>query len=358
LPWQERSILRAEQVVQGDYFAFGPLVAIHGTVNGDLYAVGGEIVVNGTVNGDVIAAGGRVTLSGTVSQDARIAGGRVTVSGKVGRNLAVAGADILLTESAQIHENLLAGGGHVELSGTVGRDARVGAGSLTIANGIGRDAAVAAASVRLTAKATIGGKLRYWSQAAPSMEEGATVRGGVVRRPLPEWWQEERLRQGLTGLRLTVAVMSFVSTLVAGLVLLRLYPMFTLRVAAMIREKPGAVFGWGLAALVGIPLAVLVCLVTLIGVPLGMVLLALYGATLYLARIYTVTWLGQIILRQRADSLSVTSAFLTGLIVYSLLALIPWVGGVLTLVTVLVGLGALLMTKKELVATLREHGEI
>ncbi|MCE3224775.1 MAG: conserved rane protein of unknown function, contains repeat, partial [Nitrospira sp.] len=76
LPFGERAVLQPGQVVQGDYFAFGPHVEISGIVNGDLYAAGGQILVDGVVNGDVIAAGGKVILSGTVAQDARIAGGQ------------------------------------------------------------------------------------------------------------------------------------------------------------------------------------------------------------------------------------------------------------------------------------------
>jgi cytoskeletal protein CcmA (bactofilin family) len=287
-----------------------------------------------------------------------LAGGHVTISGTVGRNVTVAGADVLVTQSAQIRENLLAGAGHVELAGPIGRDAHVGAGSLIIAGNVGRDVAVAAASVRLGPKASVGGKLKYWSETEPSIEQGAAVQGGVVRRPLPEWWREERMRQGLFGLRLTLLIVSFVSTLILGLVLLRMYPIFTRRVAAMIGERPRSVFGWGLAALVGIPVAAFFCLLTGIGIPIGMVLLALYGAMVYLARIYVMTWVGQILLRQRADSPSVTGAFVAGLILYQILVLIPWVGGLLSLATMLLGLGALLLTKQELVATLREHGEI
>ena len=112
-PWGGRAVLRAGQVVQGDYFAFGPHVEISGIVNGDLYAAGGEVIVDGEVNGDVIVAGAKVVLSGTVAQDARVAGAQVTVSGTIGRNATIGGVDVHLTDRAKVRENLLAGGGHV-----------------------------------------------------------------------------------------------------------------------------------------------------------------------------------------------------------------------------------------------------
>ena len=81
-PWGDRAVLRAGQVVQGDYFAFGPHVQISGIVNGDLYAAGGDVMIDGVVNGDVIVAGAKVILSGTVAQDARVIGAQVTEIGR------------------------------------------------------------------------------------------------------------------------------------------------------------------------------------------------------------------------------------------------------------------------------------
>ena len=79
-----RATVPAPQVVEGDYFAFGKVVEISGTINGDLYASGGQVVIDGRVNGDVLVAGGRVSISGTVSQDVRAAGGQITIAGSVG----------------------------------------------------------------------------------------------------------------------------------------------------------------------------------------------------------------------------------------------------------------------------------
>ncbi|MBP6263968.1 MAG: hypothetical protein KA426_12025 [Nitrospira sp.] len=357
-PWKERAVLRAGQVVQGDYFAFGPHVEISGIINGDLYAAGGEVLVDGVVNGDVIVAGAKVILSGTVAQDARVVGAQVTVSGTIGRNATLGGADVHVSETAKVRENLLAGGGHVQLAGSVGRDARVGAWTATVSNQIERDLVVAAGSVRLTSKAMVGGRLRYWGEAAPSIDEEATVRGEMTQRPLPEGWSIERARKGIVGIRLMAAFISFVSTLILGLVLLRVYPMFARRVTATIRERPAPSLGWGTVALVATPVVALSFVVTLFALPIGLFLLALYGATVYLARVYAMTYVGQMLIRRQDDSSSLAWPFVAGLVLYSGLSLLPVIGGLVTLSTVLFGLGALLISKKELVGSLREHNQV
>ena len=353
--WRQKAILDAGQVVQGDYVAFAPRVVISGTVNGDVYAAGGRVLVDGVINGDLIAAGRKVILSGKVSQNARIAGAHVVFSGSVGRNMTVGAADLQVTEAGRIQGNILAAGGEVELEGQVGREAKVAAWKLTVSDKIGGDLAVAAETIRLTSKATVEGKLRYWSETTPEVDEGATIRGAVIHRQFPEWWRAEWFRRGFAGLRVMATVISLVSTLVLGLVMLRVYPFFARRVASIIRERPMRALGWGTAALVGIPLVAAVCLATVVGMPIGVILMSLYGVMLYLSRVYAMTWLGQVLLRQAADSSQLARSFVVGLAVYTLLSVIPVVGELVTFATVLFGLGAFLAAEKDLVAVLRKE---
>lgn len=354
-PLGERAVLRAGQVVQGDYFAFGPQVEISGIVNGDLYAAGGEVIVDGVVNGDVIVAGAKVVLSGTIAQDARVAGAHVTVSGTIGRNATLAGADVYLTEKATVRENVIAGGGSVQLSGAIGRDARVGAWHATFSNEINRDVIVAAESVRLTSKASVGGRLRYWGEVAPSIDEEAVVHGPITRRPLPEGWSTERARQGLVGMRVFAAIASFLSTLLLGLIMLRVWPQLVRQVTGAIRERPAPSVGWGLAALIVTPLVAISFVVTLVVLPAGVMLLALYGVAVYLARIFAITYAGQCFVRRQDDSSSLARPFVVGLLVYSLLTLVPIIGGLVTLFTVMAGFGGLLVAVKQRLAVRQEQ---
>ncbi|NJN68997.1 MAG: hypothetical protein HC801_00860 [Nitrospira sp.] len=156
-------------------------------------------------------------------------------------------------------------------------------------------------------------------------------------------------------MKLLAAMVSFASTLVLGLLLLRIYPAFTPRVASMIQEKPWAVLGVGGLLLFGVPLLILLCMVSVLGIPIGLMLAAMYVVTLYLGRVFVVLWVGQRLLRLVSGSSSAAWAFVTGLVTYFILSLVPVVGALLTLATIAAGLGAILMTKKELVVKLREE---
>jgi hypothetical protein len=156
-------------------------------------------------------------------------------------------------------------------------------------------------------------------------------------------------------MKLVAAMVSFASTLLLGLLLLRIYPVFTPRVASMIQEKPWAVLGVGGLLLFGVPLLILLCMVSVLGIPIGLMLAAMYVVTLYLGRVFVVLWVGQRLLRLVSGSSSAAWAFVTGLVTYFILSLVPVVGALLTLATIAAGLGAILMTKKELVVRLREE---
>ena len=353
--WGKRVVLPAGQEIQGDYFAFGPHVEISGVVHGDVYAAGGDVLIDGTVDGDVIAAGGKVTLSGHVTQDARVAGGNVTVSGQIDRNATVAGGDVHLTEAAHVRGNLLSGAGNIQLAGHVDQDARIGAGNMTVSNKIGGNLTVAAANIRLTSKASVGKNIRYWSEEEPSIDEGAQIAGTVTRREIPESLKGEKFQRGWTGMKVAAGFVSVVSTLFLGLLLLRIYPVFSQRVTATIQERFWASLGVGSLLLAGVPLLILLFMATVVGIPIGLLLGAMYLVTTYLGRVFVVLWLGQKIVQSLSILRSPSWTFVTGLFAYTMLSLLPLIGKLVTLVTVLAGLGAILITKKELVETLREQ---
>jgi len=353
--WEKRAVLRAGQEIYGDYFSFGPHVEVSGVVHGDVYAAGGDVLIDGVVEGDLIVAGGEVTVSGHVAQDARVAGGKVTLNGRIDRNASIAGGDVHLTDAARVHGSLLAGAGNVLVGGEIARDARIGAGTVTISDRIGGDLTVAATHIRLTSKASVGRNFRYWSEDEPSIDEGAVVLGMINRREIPESLKRERFSRGLTGMWIGAEIISFVSTLCLGLLLLRVYPVFAPKVASTIHERPWASLGLGGVMLFGVPLLIVLCLVTVLGIPIGLMLGAVYGVTLYVGRVFVMLWAGQRVLQLMSDRPSHAWAFVTGLLAYALASLIPLIGTLVMVVTMVAGLGAMLIAKKELVVMLREQ---
>jgi cytoskeletal protein CcmA (bactofilin family) len=336
--------------VNGDYFAFGETVEISGTINGDLYASGGRVVIDGSVNGDVLVAGGRVSLSGTVSQDVRAAGGQVTITGSVGRNLTVAGGEVELARSAVVRGGLVAAAGNVNLSAPVGGAAKVAARTLTLANRVGGNVDAAVGTLRIDSRADIQGDVSYWSGREASVSEGARIRGKIVRNVPPE---RPRLFPAAFFAWLAFVSINFVSTLILGLLSMRFLPRFHQSVITTLGERPWASLGIGFVAAVVLPVVCGLLFATVVAIPLALILLAALFILLYWARIYAIGRIGESILARLRPASGHASAFVLGLFVYYLLAIIPFIGWVVVPLVTLFGLGAELIARKQFYVTAR-----
>jgi cytoskeletal protein CcmA (bactofilin family) len=348
--------LPAGEVVDKDYFAFGDIVEVSGTVNGDVYAFGGQVLVDGRVNGDLIAAGGTVSISGRITQDLRVGGGQVTVSGDVGRNVTVGGGNVEFTKEATVKGSVLAGAGNLSLASPVGADAKIGAGNLTISNKIGGDVEAGIGVLRLTSRAKINGDLTYWSEEKASIDENALVSGKVTKKT-PPTTPGPKLGGAFdpfSGFNIFAKIVSLISTLIIGLLLIKLFPRYSSETVSTLRRKPWVSLGIGFLVLVLTPIIFTLLLVTIIGIPLALILLALYLISLYLARIFVIYWIGRLVLEKTGNRVSEVWAFVLGLVVYAIVTLVPVVGGLVTFFAILFGLGTAFLTEKSVYSAARK----
>jgi len=349
---RSRATVPASQVVDGDYFAFGKTVEISGTINGDLYASGGQVIIDGRVNGDVLVAGGRVSLSGTVSQDVRAAGGQVAIVGNIGRNLTVAGGNVEIASSAVVHGGVVAAGGSVDLAAPVGSAAKIAAGTLIIANRIAGDVEAAVGTLRITSRAEIGGNVSYWSGQEAAVSEGARINGKIIRNVPPE--RPRFFPVAFFGWLVFVSI-NFVCTLILGLLSARFLPRYHQSVITTLRERPWASLGIGFIAAVVLPVVCALLFATVLAIPLALILLVAFFILLYWSRIYAIGRIGESILTRLRPASSRASAFVLGLFVYYVLAVIPVVGWLVVPLVMLFGLGAELIARKQFYATARSQ---
>ena len=342
------------EVINKDYFAFGDKIEISGTVNGDVYAAGGQILIDGTINGDLLAAGGKISISGNISQDVRIVGGQITIGGEIGRSLTVSCGNVELTDSAIVHGSVVAGGESILLASPIGREVMIAAGNLTVSNKVDGNLEAFVGSIRLTSKAVINGDLIYWSDRPASIDRNAKITGSVTQKtpPMPS---PEKAFGIFARICLLATLISFISTLIIGLLLIYFYPKYNRGVVSTLRKNPLTSLGIGFLTLVVAPIFLIIIFSTVVGIPLALILLASYLITIYLARIYVIFWAGVTIFERLGKRVHEGWALVVGLIIYFILTIIPVIGGIITFVVVLFGLGAAILTKKELYQTLRKQ---
>jgi hypothetical protein len=100
--------------------------------------------------------------------------------------------------------------------------------------------------------------------------------------------------------------------------------------------------GLGVGILAGVPVAIIIAAITLIGLPAALMLLAVYLAAIYLAKIWVGAFLGRILLkRSGASTGDWWLGLLVGLLILTIVGFIPYLGGLLRFGVVCLGLGAL-----------------
>jgi hypothetical protein len=329
-----------------DLFMAGGNVRVTEGAAGDAILAGGKITTSGSIRGDQVAAGGQLALDANTGGGLYAAGGTVRLGGKVARNARMAGGDVEVGAEADVQGGVTIGGGRVEVNGRVGKYLQVGAGRVRIDGHIGGDVDVSSGELDVGPGAIIDGTLTYYGPQAATVAAAAQVKGGVHYVERKRWGHAVH-----TGLPHGFGAGSWlwlIGWIVAGSLLLALWPGFTRTVTDTSLRRPGMALLIGFVVLVCAPIALLLLMVTVIGIPLALLGICLYLALLplgYLASAASIgEWLlprmrqgAEIVLRQRILML------IGVLVVLFVLTRVPWLGGLVKALVVVVGVGSLVM---------------
>jgi hypothetical protein len=119
----------------------------------------------------------------------------------------------------------------------------------------------------------------------------------------------------------------------------------------------GRSLGWGVATLVGGPVAIVLLAVTIVGVPLALVLLGVYLLGVYAAKVVVGLALGRVLLRPRGHARrDALRALVVGLALVTLAAALPLVGGPIWVAVTCLGAGALARRLARAAGVVRSSG--
>jgi cytoskeletal protein CcmA (bactofilin family) len=333
-----------DEVVDATAYLAGSTVSVAGTVKGDLYCAGQNVDITGTVEGDVICAGQTVNISGNVLGNVRVAGQTVSVAGPVARSLTAFGQTVTLTGNAVVNNDVTIYGSSLQLGGKVGRDATIGGQTVTVAGTVGRTVTAQVEHLTLSTGAHVGGGLDYTSNNQVEVAQGAMVTGQTQRHDPPK--HQEEKQQNSFAMRFWGVSFWFGTMLVMGLVLLGFAPR-TYKTAANLMVKQG---GWallaGIVTLIMGPVVAVLAMATIIGIPVGIAFVLLWVVALMASFVYSGYTLGEWVATQASWKLKWpnASALALGLVLLSLLMLVPVVGGLFGFLALVWGLGGITLT--------------
>lgn len=347
-------ILGKDKTISSDYISYGDSVVVEGRVEGDAFLAGGLVTVNGQIDGDLFVTGGKIQINGPVGNSIRIFGGDVSLTGSVGRNVLLIGGNLTVSPTATIGGSLLAAGGNMELSaGKIGKGFRYFGSRLYLNTIIPNEAYVVAdRELLLGPHASVSGDLKYTGQNEAILSPGAIISGKIIYQPqikgenYPQFFNVKKYTDGLQKLKPVTEILGLLVSFLVGFVLLGLFPKYFEKTVKALEVRPYASFGWGILAFLLTVLVSVLLVVTIVGIPVAGLTLLILITLSYLAKFVVAFFLGRKILLTKFGERRGWAVVL-GLIVLSVLNLIPFIGGFLNLILILLGLGGLVLSYRQ-----------
>jgi cytoskeletal protein CcmA (bactofilin family) len=347
----------ATKFVSRNIYSAGANVRPSAAVEGDFVAVGGRVIIDQPVKGDVMLAGGSVDVRAPVGDDVRAAGGDINVEGTIGGELFATGGNITLTKAARVASTASLFGGTVSIDGRIDGPLSVSAQKVVLNGEVNNDARFRAEQIELGPFAKITGTLDYASPNEIKRADGATIGGAISRMAddsamhghnMHETNQDWHMRMGRGGSTWVGSIFTFLAFLACAAVFLLIFPTFSVKASDAVRTSPWAAMTVGFGAVVCVPVLAILLFITILGIPLGIITVALYPLLLLLGYVVGVLFVARraqnAMSKDESGSFVKTIGFFAlALLLVMLLGRLPFVGGLVIFVITIIGIGASLI---------------
>lgn len=313
-------------------------VIVEGTITGDLVAMGERVTIRGRVDGSVVAMARTLSIEGEVGGTILTMGEQVEMRGaSLGGNAYGLGRTVIVDDATRVLGNAALAADSATVRGSIGRDLLGLTKRLDLSGTVDGNLRAYAQRLELADSARVGGTLsaRVETPDAANVAAGARIDGDRDVRQ----WHKEASRYVTPGYYIG-EVLQFIAAFVTGLVLMRFFPGL-LRVPLTTGGELLTAAAMGALALIAVPALAVVAIVTLIGAPLGLAALLVWGAGLYASLIVTALRLGERLLGRERQRPALE--LLAGLLLLFVLINVPLLGAVIRLIAMLLGLGVIVL---------------
>jgi len=333
------SLLFITNVSASDYenemFINDENITINSDINSSSLIIGDNIDVNNKIEGVGILFGNNVVLDSSVDYFATI-GSNVTFNGIVKDGL-ILGDTIILNESSSVGRDITIFADTVSISGSISRNVRIYAKDVTI-----KDAQIAgnvkinyADNIKVEANAHIIGELSYNEDAITSISNVASI--GNTTTYIVEVDDVNAFLE---------IIKNKAISLINVLVVFALSLYFAPKLFSKIELKKKDIIkniGLGFIFLLLVPIITLMLIITVFGLSLGIILIALYLLLLYFSTIVTGYLVGNLIWDRfiKKEKLPYLIGVM-GIVLLYIFKVIPILGTLVSFISILIGVGTII----------------
>lgn len=342
-------VLANDERVTDNYVRSGRTITVDGLVEQDATLVARQVTLNGQINGDLLVMATTVVINGTVEGSVRIMANDVLIRGTIGRNASIAANTLVVSSDAAIGQSLGLAASAATIDGFVSGSLSGYVLGISVNGQVKGSADLHLPTEDLTIgpEAVISGGLRYSARSELTLPEGQI--GGVIER-LPQRSALEIIGISPTAFR----VLYLVGLLIVGLLIMFLFPQGTKHILTAMQHRPFVKLSWGIVVLLAVPVVAVILTLSVIGLPLAILLLGVYGVFIYLSPAFIGLAIGQWLWQQflpRQRPLPVLPTII-GVVLFFALTAIPLFGGWIWLLGILWFLGSVAARKLQ---SIKEH---
>lgn len=349
---QTGETIKAEASFSDMAFLAGDEIRIKASSDDDIFAAGGNIDVDATIADHLILAGGEITIRDIRVDDIIAAGGDLSLrSGSVTDDVLAAGGKVMLHPEFEVAGSAILSGGEVTINSPIQHELRVAAGRIVLNSVVDGNVKLMGDWIELGPKARLGGNLQYRGENI-EISPSAVITGTTSILPADDQDQFERWGKGSAAFFAWFAVAAVLGITLLVVVIALLLPGLMNRSVLLIKQKPLLALGVGFLAIFVLPFTLFMLFVTIVGAPLAMLIAAMLFAFTPVgvaASAYFIGMQGRRLIRKPADDAPppttgvrlIWSAIAIVLILA--LGMIPIVGGLVWLLVLMFGMGAILV---------------
>ncbi len=326
------------ETVSGEQWVYAVDAEVNGFVKNDLFVLSGnQMHLGGEFERNVWGLGNTIDVSGHAWRNLRLIGKTIQLNGTVGGNLMALGDTLKIAPEASIEGDMKLLGNSVILEGITKGDVSITAGRIvTLSGTIEGDLDIIAPEIILQRDTRIGGNLTYTAKKELVPAEGVVA--GSLHRAIPQ------SPPAFSKARIYSRAMWFFAALLVGIPFITLFPMTTAMSSQLVHTSPWKCLWVGALCALALPIFGIMAISSLVGVPLGALILGVWCFLVYTSRIIVGLVIGALILRSKSTSISgVLLSMAIGLAVIYIATSIPAISWSVQIAVTSMGMGALLL---------------
>lgn len=309
-------------------------------INDNLATAGNNVYIRGIIEDDLFVAGSNINIEGEIKGNLFAAGNMVTINGKIHQDAFVAGNNVTFGENTSVGRDLYTAGNLLNINGEIGRNLMVGSAMLNLNAIVNGNTNAQTSSLKLGENASILGSLTYTGDT--KIDTNNEQVKGEISYQEPEKNTNNENNNNVSSIFTFGVIFNWIRSLLSfiaiGILLVLLMPKWFDKIGDIIAKNTLKSMGIGFLILIVAPIAAIIAIFTIIGIPITIIITLLYILILYIAKYWVAYCLGKYIGKGKWSPIATIAI---GALILQIIFIIPFIGGLASFLTMLAGTGAI-----------------